>query len=504
MEQLAPPATTHPRRHFPWMVGAVLVLLLNFWGCAPLSSPPAEAPPTTTAAIPPTPVTPSAPAPARSKEPSTAAPQVSGEELELTPAEPDRFLEEEVAKFQELGDWDPEGEKGEETTAATYDFPVIVNKHVQFYLDYFQNELRPTFSRWLSRSGRYLPMIQQRLREAGLPEDLAYLPMIESGFSLTAYSRSRAVGPWQFMAATARHYGLQINEYTDERRDPIKSTEAAIAFLGDLYQEFDNWHLAVAAYNGGNGRVRKAIRQLGSEDFWKISQRNHLPRETRHYVPKLIAAIIIAKNPAEYGFDNITYDEPLRYETIEVPRWTSLEAVAAAGDLDLDELHELNRQLRRRVTPPDMPRYTLRLPTGSKEAVAANFSPGEPQKGLVLHTVQPGESLWLLARRYGTSAETIASWNNLNDPSRIRVGQQLAFYFPPDSPTTTERQLPAKRRPRGERETTHYQVRGGDTLWSIARRFQTTPELIRQWNQLNGSLIHPGTRLVLKLGKRAS
>ncbi|MFH7321380.1 LysM peptidoglycan-binding domain-containing protein [Desulfurivibrio sp. D14AmB] len=510
---------------------------------------------------------------------------ISGEELELTPAEPDRFLEEELARFQALGEWDPEGGAPEELADTTYDFPVITNKHVQFYLDFFQGEMRPTFSRWLARSGRYVPMIQEQLREAGLPEDLAYLPMIESGYNLTAYSRARAVGPWQFMAPTARQYGLVINDYVDERRDPIRSTQAAIRFLGDLYDEFGCWQLAVAAYNAGGGRIRGAIRRFDSENFWEISQNNHLSRETRHYVPKLIAAIIIAKNPAEYGFDNITYDDPLRYETMEVPRWTSLEAVALAGELDLEELHDLNRQLRRLVTPPEAARYTLRLPANSRELVAENLprvravaqveyrthvvrqgdtltricnnyninkttllkanslrseqlvvgqrlripvqttayrlldeevAPGSHQAGLtggtagglVLHTIKPGETLWTLSRRYGVDAQTIAAWNGLSDPSRIRAGQQLALYFAPapgeSGGTQATLASAAKQPPSATQEITYYQVRGGDTLWSIARKFQTTPRRIQEWNQLNGDLIHPGTRLILRLAEFTS
>ena len=521
--------------------------------------------------------------------------RLSGEELELTPAEPDLFLERELAGLRELGDWEPgKPMAGKEPATAeiVYDFPVVHNKQVQFYLDYFQGELRPTFSRWLANSGRYVPMIRERLRQAGLPEDLAYLPMIESGYSLTAYSRARAVGPWQFMAPTARQYGLSINEYIDERRDPVRSTEAAIAFLSDLYNEFGCWHLATAAYNAGNGRIRGALRRFEADNFWDIARHNHLALETRHYVPKLIAAIIIARNPEAYGFENITYEEPLRYETIEVPRWTSLEAVALAGGLELDELHDLNHQLRRLVTPPEAARYSLRLPEGSKRLVAeklprvravaevdyrthvvqrgeslsqisqryninqaplrktnnlrsdqlnvgqrlrvpvqrtnfrlltaaelaadGNRRAGGQADGLVLHTVQPGESLWVISQRYGVDSRTIAAWNGLDDPSRIRAGQQLALYFAPapspatrtataeskQAPTTTDRRnlttVSAKQAPKAPKpEITYYQVRGGDTLWSIARKFQTTTDLIREWNQLNGDLIHPGERLVL-------
>ncbi|MDF1615178.1 LysM peptidoglycan-binding domain-containing protein [Desulfurivibrio dismutans] len=506
-------------------------------------------------------------------------PLLSEEASELTPAEPDQFLEEELARFEALGDLDPAAESEEELSDTVYDFPVVMNKHVEFYLDYFQNDLRVTFDRWLARSGRYVPMLREKLREAGLPEDLAYLPMIESGYSLTAYSRARAVGPWQFMAPTARQYGLAINDYTDERRDPIRSTQAAINFLRDLHEEFGCWHLAVAAYNAGGGRIRGAMRRFNSDDFWEISGNNHLAKETRHYVPKLIAAIIIAKNPEEYGFTNITYDEPLRYETLQVPRWTALEAVALAGNIDLEELHDLNRQLRRLVTPPEQASYTLRLPADTRQQVTANLPrvravaeieyrthvvrrgdtltgicnryninkttllkanslrseqlmigqrlriptqktayvllpegsdlqqaglTGAGPDGLVLHKIKPGESLWVIARRYGVSVDTLAAWNDISDPRRIRAGQQLALYL---QPAPAEYLVlaagPGKQAPgdQAQPEVTYYQVRGGDTLWSIARKFQTTTEMIRQWNQLSGDLIHPGKTLLIRLAE---
>ncbi|MFH7325759.1 LysM peptidoglycan-binding domain-containing protein [Desulfurivibrio sp. C05AmB] len=584
MEPLMPlPAATpsFPARCLLLLLGAALAT--GLWACAPATGP-VEREARSTLIHP---------------AGASSEPAINIEALELTPAEPDQFMEDEIARFRALGEWDPSSESTEELADAIYDFPVVMNKHVQFYLDYFQNDLRPTFSRWLARSGRYVPLIQEHLREAGLPEDLAYLPMIESGYNLTAYSRARAVGPWQFMAPTAGQYGLVINDYVDERRDPIKSTRAAIAFLGDLHGEFGCWQLAVAAYNAGGGRIRGAIRRFDSDNFWEISQNDHLSRETRHYVPKLIAAIIIAKNPEEYGFTNIAYDEPLRYETIEVPRWTSLEALALAGAIELEELHDLNRELRRLVTPPDQASYTLRLPEGKSALVMANLPRvrtvaevayrthvvqrgdtltricstyninkttllkanslrseqlvigqrlripvqktayrllpedadlkataavmGGSAGGLVLHKIQPGESLWLIARRYGVNANTLAAWNDISDPSRIRAGQQLALYLDPQplatapaaaSPTkrppaggsgerTTVASVQSKQAPAAQSrpEVTYYQVQGGDTLWSIARKFQTTTTMIRQWNQLSSDLIHPGKRLLIRLAE---
>ncbi|MBU0676243.1 MAG: LysM peptidoglycan-binding domain-containing protein [Proteobacteria bacterium] len=500
----------------------------------------------------------------------------------------------EIKGLEAVGTWD-EGQPippPEETVVS--DFPVVMNRQVQYYIDYFQNSQPEAFTIWLQRSGRYLPMIREELNKAGLPMDLAYLPMIESGYNLTAFSRSKAVGPWQFMKATARMYGLTINNYIDERRDPIKSTRAAVTFLKDLHRELNSWHLAVAAYNGGLGRLRKAIRKSGSANFWEVAQGNTLKTETKRYVPKLIAAIIIAKNPEKYGFNDIEYDPPLAFETLDVPRWTTMQAVAVALDEPLETIHNLNRQLRRAITPPGNPTYTLRIPTNKKDLLARNlprvkalvttdYKTHEVAKGdtvtricnryninkktllkannlrsasltngqrlripftttsykllteeelmarrgvglevaenLVLHTVLPGESTSVLARRYNVPLHMIAAWNNLDDLGHIKAGQQLAFYLEAsgdDGPQENISQadqsdeesiailgghgpMTAKSAPTNGDDSIYYEVQGGDTLWDIAKKYQITPALIRRWNSLDGDLIRPGKRLLLNL-----
>ena len=477
----------------------------------------------------------------------------------------------------------------------SYDFPIIINEQVEFFLDQYQNSQRETFGRWLARSGRYLPMIQQELTEAGMPLDLCYLPMIESGFRLTAYSRARAVGPWQFMRGTGKRYGLTINDFVDERRDPIKSTKAAIHFLSDLYEEFRSWPLAVAAYNAGGGRVRSAIQKTGSNDFWDLAKSRHLKKETKYYVPKLIAAIIIAKNPVAYGFEEVEYEEPLAYETVEVPKWTSLQAVALAADTSLEEIHDLNRHLRRAITPPNKKYCRLRVPVGTKEQISQNLprvvatvttgykshvvrkgetvtricrkyqidkktllkannlrnanlqaghrlripyktttykmldrnmvagrlGPAEmTPENLILHKVRPGESISELARRYNVPMAMLAAWNGLDNLNRIRAGQTLSLYVNNQSGLAETRPeadaaplaTAALVQPAGPGDQggntsenadqggvlTYYQVQGGDSLWAIAQKFQTTPEKIRQWNSLEGDIIYPGRRLLLK------
>ncbi len=522
---------------------------------------------------------------------------------ELTVPDSETTLAEEVKELEALGPW-VEGTPEEVTEEAevTFDFPVTMNKQVEFYLDFFQNKHRESFTRWLCRSTKYIPLVQEQLREAGLPEDLAYLPMIESGYNLTAYSRARAVGPWQFMRATGRNYGLTINSYVDERRDPIKSTKAAVAYLSALFEEFNSWHLAVAGYNAGEGRIRKGIRKYKTNNFWELAQTKHLRLETKRYVPKLIAAILIAKEPHKYGFTDLAYEEPFTYETVDVPRWTTLRAVAVAIDMDFEELRNYNRQLRRAISPPDPATYTLRVPFGtaklveqnlprvhavmttdykthtvrhgetltgickkynlnkttllkandlrsaslvsgkrlripfrttsykllSENEVASKIGPASAiPENLVLHKVRPGETISEISKRYGAPPHMIAAWNDLESIHRIRAGQQLALFLSdtdtlPPQPSYTEAEEeepqknfqvasnPAKTRPEydedsGESETrlTYYMVQGGDTLWTIAKRYNLTPEKIRRWNQIKGDLIFPGKRLLLKVKKDA-
>jgi membrane-bound lytic murein transglycosylase D len=471
---------------------------------------------------------------------------------------------------------------GKNRPEIAYDFPVIINSHVEFFLDKFQNSQHKTFRIWLERSGRYVPMIQEELRKAGMPLDLAYLPMIESGYRLTAYSKARAVGPWQFMRATGRSYELDIDNYVDERRDPVKSTKAAINFLADLHAEFNSWQLAVAAYNAGSGRVRQAIRQKGSNDFWQLIKGTTLRKETKYYVPKLIAAIIIAKDPESYGFYNIEYDEPLTFETLDVPRWIAMQAVALAGDTPLEDIRNLNRHLRREITPPGKGSYSIRVPAEKKELIAKNLprvkasistgykthvirkgdtvtricnryninmktllkannlrsnvlvagrrlripyrttsyrlldegmmtaglAPAEMlPENLIIHKIKPGETVSELAKRYNVPPQMIAAWNGLEDLGRIRAGQQLAFYLQASDKMTaidiaaTDKIATSpteQSNTSGKPRPTYYHVIGGDTLWEIAKKFQTTPEKIKRWNNLEGNRIYPGHRLLLK------
>ncbi|MCF6290174.1 MAG: LysM peptidoglycan-binding domain-containing protein [Desulfobacterales bacterium] len=417
--------------------------------------------------------------------------------------EPEETIPQEIDELQKLGRWEQGQPAAESVTAEiTYDFPVTVNRQVEYYLDFFQNRHRPTFARWLARSSRYLPMIEETFKEAGLPLDLAYLAMIESGFNEAAYSRARAMGMWQFMKGTGRHYGLEVNNYVDERRNPVKATAAAAAYLAELYQEFGSWYLAVAGYNAGEGKIRRAIRKYKSRDFWKLAEGRYLRPETKLYVPKLIAAIMIAKQPEKYGFADIRYDPPLEYDTVEVPRWTALKAVSLAAGTSEKHLQRLNRELRKPFTPPDNPAYALRVPKGKKELVARNLPRvhATVSTNYKTHVVRKGESLDTICKRYGLGKTIILKANNLPG-ARLQIGQRLRVPFR----TTSYVLLPEGRVAAGYALTSAaggdfvlHRIRPGETVSSISQKYNVPAHLIAAWNDLKDiGRIRAGQQLAL-------
>jgi membrane-bound lytic murein transglycosylase D len=283
-------------------------------------------------------------------------------------------LEELYAKSGIPG-WDPglEEELKQWEHQVNFDVPIQMNKQVRAYLVYFSTERKEIIRRYLSRSSRYLPMIKEIFQEYGLPEDLAYLAMIESGFSTSAYSPAHACGMWQFIRGTAARYGLSMDGYVDERRDPEKSTRAAAKYLLDLYKQFGSWYLAAASYNCGEGRVQKELNQSNHKNFWELSANECLPNETKNYVPQMIAATIIAKNPEKFGFKKVPYLPAVKSEQAQVHEPTSLTAVAVAVNVPVEEVQALNPELVRGMTPPDAPSYTLNLPPNSKELFGRNL-----------------------------------------------------------------------------------------------------------------------------------
>ena len=384
------------------------------------------------------------------------------------------------------------------TEAPTWDIPITVNDAVERWLEYFQGDGRENFAIYLSRAGRYEPMMRAMFRDAGLPEDLVYISLIESGFSPRAYSRARAVGLWQFISSTGRLYGLKISYWVDERRDPLLATKAAVAHLKDLHDEFGTWYLAAAAYNGGPTRVRRGVRRTGSDDFWTLSKRRYLRRETRNYVPKLIAAALIAKQPEHYGFVDIETAEPMAYDVVQVPDATSIDVIADAAGIPVPVLIELNPQILRGVTPPGQA-YSLRVPPGSGHTFAINYAKVPPSERVtwVIHVVRRGDTLGEIAAAYGVSVSAVRAANKNVNPRRLQIGQRLVIpragklprytsVTPRVRPSTTNRTVTVER-PEGPYVT--YRVQKGDSLWIIAKRYDVCSSSSQRSSRSLGGII---------------
>jgi membrane-bound lytic murein transglycosylase D len=308
-----------------------------------------------------------------------------------------------------------------------FDIPIVINDKVEQFIRYFQTTLRDKFVTWLARSEKYIPFMKNFLMERGLPGDLVYLSLIESGFNPYAYSRSKASGLWQFIALTGKRYGLRVNWWVDERRDPEKSTIAAAKYLKDLYEMFACWYLAAAGYNAGEYKIIRAMKRYRTEDFWKLTRHRYLKWETKNYVPQMIAAAIIAKDPEKYGFTDIEYQEPLRYEKVRVPELTDLSIIAAACETSPEEIKDLNPELRRGITPPSENDYAINIPFGKKDLFLVNFEALQPLKKFQFktHLVKKGETLKGIARLYRVDFEPLLEINDLNKKSRISRGMTL-------------------------------------------------------------------------------
>lgn len=322
--------------------------------------------------------------------------------------------------------------------AAPPAYQVVINSHVESFLERFTGSRREVVGLWLNRSRRYLDMIRTTLREQGLPEDLAFVAMIESGFNPLAVSRAGAKGLWQFMAGTARRYGLRVDQWVDERLDPEKSTLAAARYLRDLYSLFGSWTLAKAAYNAGEMKIVRAIRTVGSKDFWTLAGTRLLKPETRDFVPAIHAATVIGRDPERYGFT--TEDpEPVVTDTVTVPPSTNLQSLARAAGIPAETLRRLNPVLVRGVTPPGTA-YHLRVPAGSASAVRTALArpvqtvarahvrhpvAAHGPAGGEIHVVRPRDTVGHIARLYGVRVSDVLRWNDLDERARIRPGDRL-------------------------------------------------------------------------------
>jgi membrane-bound lytic murein transglycosylase D len=398
-----------------------------------------------------------------------------------------------------------------------HDIPIPLNQRVLSYIDLFQGRLHDFIEEGMKRGSKYLPMIQSVFRAEGLPLDLAYVPLVESAFKPNALSRVKAKGVWQFMTGTALENGLRRDWYIDERSDPEKATLAAAKYLRTLSRIFDgNWHMALASYNGGPGRLQRAVRKSGIDDFWKLAEQpKALPRETREYVPMILAAIVIARNPAQYGFD-FEAQEPDLFDKVTLPRPVDLRRVAEWTDTSIDEIQALNPELRRWTTPVKDTKYQLKVPAGTAHIVSSRLTNAPPLDlaSLKYYTVKRGETLPLIARKLHVSKADLAEANYLAAAARLTAGQKLMVPHEASvlMAARTDRPAPATEarttvahagqlaRPaaNSNRIKGSYEVKRGDTLASIARLYKTTVASIKSWNpRLPSSKLTAGQRLTV-------
>ena len=375
--------------------------------------------------------------------------------------------------------------------------PLVRNKKVDQFIEYFKTKGRPQFEIWLDRLDVYGPMLSKIIDENNLPPELLYLAMIESGLNPKAHSKAAATGMWQFVYSTGKIYGLKRNWYVDERRDPEKSTRAAMAYLSTLYEEFDNWYLALAAYNSGENRVRRATKLHQTTDFWQL---HSLPRETRNYMPYFLSATIIAKNPQDYGFSRKKKSKkPFKYDLVTIEKSADLTVLARAAGTSYKNLQSLNPELRQSATPSES--YALKIPAGTKKKFIKNYNALPENERFapqfITHKVRNGESLWYIARKYRVSQSDLMAVNKIRNRNMLRIGQKLTIPVPGmNIPRSTRVQLSSSH------NKVIYKVRRGDTLGHIAEDYRTRASKIRQWNGMKyGQHIFPGQKLTLWVKK---
>ncbi len=345
-------------------------------------------------------------------------------------AQPERALRADNRLLELLDkDLDKAVEQPKEHRRLRFSKEVIDNPKVKHFVGYYSTTGKSRFQELLGRAGKYMPMIAKVLSQEGLPEELGYLALLESEFVVNTTSRNGAVGLWQFVTGTALRYGLRIDQWVDERRDPVKSTRAAAAYLKDLHDRYGRWYLATAAYNAGPGTIDKALQQSGARDFWSIKAKAQLSDETRNFVPKFVAIALIAMDPKKYGLDNVVYEKPLDYEEVELKAPMKLAALAQSTETDVPSLRNLNPSLLRDSTPPGEAGFRVNLPVEKAAVFLAKSNEKTLEKDVepapvVMHEVKKGETLFSIARRYGLEVSALMDFNGLTN-SRVLIGQKL-------------------------------------------------------------------------------
>ncbi|MEE9224791.1 MAG: LysM peptidoglycan-binding domain-containing protein [Bacteroidota bacterium] len=399
--------------------------------------------------------------------------------------------------------------------------PFVVNEHVERNVAFYLTKGKEHLELWLYRSGKYFPHMKRIFQEEGVPEELVHLSMMESGLNPAARSWMRAVGQWQFMRGTGRLYGLKGNWWYDERRDFEKSTRAAARLLKDLYERFDDWYLAIAAYNSGAGRINRAIRRSGSKDFWTM--RRYLPRQTRNFVPQYLAVAMMAMSPEEFGFQGITPAPALEFDMVTIDDCVDLTVLAKAAETDVETIHELNPELLRWSTPPGYRGYGLRIPKGKADIFASNYAeiPDDQKRDWVVHRVRRGETLSGISKKYGILMGLILETNKIRNKHRLSVGQTIVIPVPVGSARyagrvsrakperrrakarTVSRKASSKQLAYADKAKVLYRIRRGDTIGHIAEWFDTRASRIRMWNDIPyGSIIRENEQLVIWVPER--
>jgi len=396
----------------------------------------------------------------------------------------------------------------EAVRAEANDLAIDLNDAVLACVELYQGRLREWFGAALARGARYLPFIRAAFAAEGIPQDLAYVALVESAFKPTALSRARAKGVWQFVSATGKRYGLEQDWWLDERSNPEKATRAAARYLKELYGMFGDWNLALAGYNAGEGKVGRAIARYGTRDFWELRKTRAFKRETRNYVAMIHAAILVAKAPERYGFE-VAPEAPPEVEAVPIEGATDLRLLAECAESSLEEIQRLNPELRRLATPAGRTHH-LKVPLGSGAAVLDCVAAVPPEKRLTLstHVVARGQSLWSIGQLYGSTAADIAAANGISTRKTLSVGMGLMIPVPARarpapvrSPSLLAKATPADLQAPQGGVRIRYTVRPGDTLGGIAEQYRTTVRDLQSWNGLRGSRIAAGKTLTIYQGR---